>query len=595
MPTTNKSDSEQMQPHRCDVLVVTATGVETRAVLDVFYPPDTALKRYPLGDNTYFDLGIVGGARTFLVQCEMGSGGPAGATLVVHEAIKALLPVSVIMVGIAFGMRPHEQKLGDILVSRQLSGYELQKIGQGIDGEEVIRPRGDRVQASPRLLSRLRASIFDWNGAAVHFGLILSGEKLVNHKDFRDKLLRIEPEAIGGEMEGAGVYAAANRSRVDWILMKAICDWADGQKGDAYQQQAAKNAALFLFHALQQGGLTENNSGPSPQAEAPKKLALPGRDRGTLLRKYDIHSNYVVEVAWQPYGNRIASAGGEGLVRIWEVDTGQTLLTYRGHSWFLQKISNPTIYTLAWSPEGLRIASTGTGGNVRVWNADTGQDITSHSGPFGVLRDVFALAWSPDGKLIASACSSIGTNKTVHIWNATTGAKILQYDGKRGLFPHVSVSALAWSPDRKHIASVYNDKTLHIWNPLTGQTISIFKTNASYVYRIAWSPDSQYLALANGNYTAEILHASTGRVVLTYRGHHDSVRDIAWSPDSSHLATASNDKTIHLWNAETGVCFYRYIEHTDWATSVSWSPDGRFIASGSNDRTVHVWQTVEGS
>jgi len=92
----------------------------------------------------------------------------------------------------------------------------------------------------------------------VHIGLLLSGEKLVDNYDFREQLRQLEPEAIGGEMEGAGLYAAAQRKRVDWLVIKAICDWADGEKGYQKQQRqqiAAENAAGFVMYVLKQGGL----------------------------------------------------------------------------------------------------------------------------------------------------------------------------------------------------------------------------------------------------------------------------------------------------------------------------------------------------
>src|SRR5947209_16904473 len=127
MAKTNEVGQEQEQSFGCDVLLVTAAEVEARAVLKVLLQQGSPLERYPIGNNTYFDLGIIGGARTFLVQSERGAGGPAGAILVVYEAIKALSPSAIIMVGVAFGLVPKEQSLGDILVSRQLIGYELQK------------------------------------------------------------------------------------------------------------------------------------------------------------------------------------------------------------------------------------------------------------------------------------------------------------------------------------------------------------------------------------------------------------------------------------------------------------------------------------
>ncbi len=593
MARTSEDVEERELGLSCDVLLVTATEVEARAVLKVFPQQGRPLEQHHIGDNTYFDLGVIGGARTFMVQCEMGAGGPAGATLVVHEGIKALSPSAVIMVGIAFGLIPEKQHLGDILVSQQLVGYERQKIEQGSGGKEIITPRGDRVQASPRLLSRLRASIFDWQEPKVHFGLVLSGDKLANHTNFRNKLLGIEPEAIGGEMEGTGVYSAAHRNKVDWILVKAICDWADEHKKDAYQKLAAENAARFLLHVLQQQGLAENNAGAPPPTQTPGEAPPRKRAKGSILCTYDIHSSYVVAVAWEPGGNRIASSGGDGLVRVWEADTGHTLLTYRGHPWLVKNFNMaPTIYSIAWSPEGLRLTSGGVGTSVRVWDAATGQDISIYTGHSGLLPDVWAVAWSPDGKRIASACSSIGTDKTIHIWNATTGAKILHYDSRYGLLPNFSVSAIAWSPDGVRIASTCDDKTIRLWDATTGKPIKTFKTSSRWVYTIAWSPDGRYLALANGNSTAEILDASTGRILLTYRGHHEGVRDIAWSPDGSRLATASNDTTVQIWDAANGTCLYTHQENAAWTTAVAWSPDGTRIASASNDKTVQVWQAT---
>jgi nucleoside phosphorylase len=241
------------------VLLVTAAHVETQAVF-AHCRRETGLpfERQFLGEGTYHDLHTIGGARIFLVQTEQGAGGPGGATLTVQEGIQLLSPSAVLLVGIAFGMRPDDQQMGNILVSHQLMGYELQRVGQDQAGAWIIRSRGDRPQASTRLLSLVRSGKLDWQGAEVRIGLLLSGEKLVDNYDFREQLRQLEPEAIGGEMEGAGLYAAAQRKRVDWLVIKAICDWADGKKGyqkEQRQQVAAENAASFVVHVLKQGGL----------------------------------------------------------------------------------------------------------------------------------------------------------------------------------------------------------------------------------------------------------------------------------------------------------------------------------------------------
>lgn len=262
---TEHSSNSNLQQIPVEVLLITVTRVEASAVLALLSEKyDREPIRYFADHKTYYDLGVIGGARVFMMRSEMGSGGASGSTTTTLEGIKQLSPSAVIMVGIAFGVDPEDQSIGDVLVSRQLMEYELQRISTSKENKAVIKPRGDRVSASPRLLDRFRDGEIGWDGANLLFGLVLSGGKLVDNLNFRNQLLELEPEAVGGEMEGAGLYAAAHLQKVDWILVKAICDWADGHKSenkDQNQALAARNAADFVFHVLEQGGLANQQSG----------------------------------------------------------------------------------------------------------------------------------------------------------------------------------------------------------------------------------------------------------------------------------------------------------------------------------------------
>jgi len=134
----------------------------------------------------------------------------------VSDSIDALHPDSVVMVGIAFGTNSQKQAIGDVLVSRQLMSYEFQRVGTDKDsGRQKLIPRGDRAHASVRLVDRFTSGTQDWEGQQVHIGLILSGEKLVDNLDFLKQLLQFEPEALGGDMEGAACTPPPNAPR--WI------------------------------------------------------------------------------------------------------------------------------------------------------------------------------------------------------------------------------------------------------------------------------------------------------------------------------------------------------------------------------------------
>lgn len=572
-------EASQARHPTTDVLLVTATEVEARAVLEMF----PGYRRSFIGNKTYYDLGRIGETSVVMVQSEMGAGGQGGASSTVSEGIQALAPTAVVMVGIAFGFPSDERSIGDILVATQVADCNLLKVGTGANSQVKMLSRGDRVGTSGWLVDRFRAGVKDWLGEPkIHFGLVLSKNDLIDNLDYRNQLLQLEPEAIGGEMEGAGLYVAAQGHKVDWILVKAICDWADGSKADnksVYQQLAADNVTRFTLHTIQQGGLKRDTStSPVP----PKASVI----------SYEGHSNYVVTIAWEPRGNRIVSAGGDGTARVWNADTAEHLLTYRGHSPTGIRAKTTwatTIYNVAWSPDGKRIASAGDGKTVNVWDASTGGTLQTYKEHSGFLPNVFALAWSPDGSRIASACSSASMDKTVHVWNVKTGKTVLRYDAHAGFSPNFSVSALAWSPDGSRIASTCDDKTIRIWNADTGDNIARCHVHADWVSDIAWSPDSTLIAAAYTDSTAQIWDAVSGNIVLTYSGHTDSVRSVAWSPDGTLIVSASNDKTAQVWDSATGNHIFTYKGHTNLVTSVAWSPDGKRIASASNDKTVKVW------
>jgi ATP-dependent Clp protease ATP-binding subunit ClpC len=253
-----------MQADIPPILLVTVTKVEIQALLKAFGVEAKQARRTGK-KKTYYDLGLQGGAPVFMVQSEAGSAMPGGALLTVSHAIRDLHPQAVILCGVAYGLCPEWQQLGEILVAQQIQYYEP-KSGR--------IARGDRTTASERLLDRLHSADLDWGGAPVHFGLVLSGEKQGSDPALRGRLLEAEPGAIGGEMEGAGLYAATRDAGGEWILVKAIASWAGEAEDAAAQSAAAAHAAQFVLYTLQVGGW-ENGKAMGSSSGAGGNLNLP--------------------------------------------------------------------------------------------------------------------------------------------------------------------------------------------------------------------------------------------------------------------------------------------------------------------------------
>jgi nucleoside phosphorylase len=255
---TERVEAPGAQPPPCDVLLVAVTAIEAAAVRDVFGVPDETADFFA-GTNAYTALGRFGDADVVLTRPQaMGTIGPGAAPLAVTEGIQYLHPGAVIMVGIAFGVDPEHQEIGDVLVARQVVGYESSRVSTQASGEQQVLSRAARVDASSRLIARLQAAEAHTSDP-IAFVPMLSGEKLVDNIDFRDQLREIASDAKGGEMEAIGVYSAAAREGTHWIIVKGICDFADGQKRENetfHQRHAAERAAQFVRLAIEGGGFS---------------------------------------------------------------------------------------------------------------------------------------------------------------------------------------------------------------------------------------------------------------------------------------------------------------------------------------------------
>ena len=249
-----------------DFLIVTATDAELKKSLELLRPwQDKIIKTYS-GSNTFY-CGLYGLYTCAIVKTnQMGAILSGAALQTTSESIDAIEPKAVIMGGIALGKCSKKQKLGDILVSKSIILYEQARANEG-GGFDY---RGPKPESSRFLVNRLIQDTthhYSFNDiekvASVISGPILTGEKLIDDSEFKSALFKQFPDAIGGEMEAAGVYAACNDKNIPWVIVKSICDWADGNKDKKFQEESAHIVFSFI-HKVFNSPIAFQDIGISP-------------------------------------------------------------------------------------------------------------------------------------------------------------------------------------------------------------------------------------------------------------------------------------------------------------------------------------------
>ena len=339
---------------------------------------------------------------------------------------------------------------------------------------------------------------------------------------------------------------------------------------------------------------------------------------GKEIAKHEsAHSSPISAIAFSGNGAELATADGEGTIKIWEDarelnGESNPMTTLKGHESGITKI--------AFSHDGQMLVSSSTDRTARGWDfrkPEVGVRVVEGDGSRN-----FMAQFSPDGQLFALADGG----SSVRLRDAATGELVreLRADHQHGIF------SLAFSPKDRNLLAVGHGGTaeasfISLWDIEAGVELtrlsgaiglSDFRLDGptGVIGALTFSPDGDYLVAGFGhpyyyNPKAEpnpviVWEVETRNVIQRLDGHTNYCRSLLFSRDGTLLVSGSRDGTARIWSTRTWELAMPPLGNSDGGTlftqgadrveNLAISPDGKTLAMASGGGAVLLWDFETG-
>jgi WD40 repeat protein/tetratricopeptide (TPR) repeat protein/tRNA A-37 threonylcarbamoyl transferase component Bud32 len=350
------------------------------------------------------------------------------------------------------------------------------------------------------------------------------------------------------------------------------------------------------------------------------------------------HKAAVSRVCYRPDGLQCASAGHEGVVRLWEPSQGKPLAELTSPAG-----TRSPLLDLAYSPDGRQLAAGASVGHVYIWDVSTGKLVHQlrawEEGSKPEQPVVRALVYVSPRRLFAA-----GRDGVIRAWDTTTGNRI-PLPGCRhqaNVFGLADVRGLAVAPGGAQVASCSTgDLSIRVWDNLSGQLLASLE-GGNLIERPGWSFRSSASAYCPGKHL--LITATPGGVDAFLRSHdtrtlrerrtytafpatttlphRDRVSALAIDPSGQRFVSSEPDGRLLWWDSGSGKLLlagppaHRPLDPDEvapwihnpnllaqvrqgsfsWLTvrALAWQHDGKQVASAGLDGILKLWDPQTG-
>jgi U4/U6 small nuclear ribonucleoprotein PRP4 len=206
------------------------------------------------------------------------------------------------------------------------------------------------------------------------------------------------------------------------------------------------------------------------------------------IRVFEGHQDRLGRICWHPRGKHLLTTGFDRTWRLWDVETGDELLTQEGHS--------RPVYGIAAHCDGALVASTSLSGHGLVWDLRSGQSIMKL---MGHAKSVLGCDFSPTGNLLATS----SVDGTARLWDLRRHARPLHVIAAH---PHL-VSSVRFAPiSGEYFVTAGYDSMLKMWSTRSGKNITSWTGNEQLCMDVDISKSEDCMVVGGSDRTWKLIN-----------------------------------------------------------------------------------------
>ena len=195
---------------------------------------------------------------------------------------------------------------------------------------------------------------------------------------------------------------------------------------------------------------------------------------------------------------------------------------------------------------------------------------------------VTAVAFSPDRRYLASG----GLDGVVKVWELPTRLERCSFTAKGG-----SIAGVALDAKTDRLASVTKDGVVQVWEIRSGTELVSLSKRTAGPNSVAFSPDGKLLAVAGP--TGATIHDAQGKEIASFNGHGSAVLAVAFSPDGRRVVSSGVDGTARVWECPSGKELDQ-VKVTPAVSQLAFIADGRPVMLNAINGSLAIWLPGQG-